>query len=53
MINDQVVQNDQNIYIDHLIKLPQDCLKAGERNYVKVYFLSKYRVDGVGLHTFV
>ena len=33
--------------------MPHDFLKAGERNHVKVYFLNKYRTDGVGLHTFV
>ena len=32
--------------------IPTELLRVGETNTAKVYFLNKYRKDGVGLHSF-
>ena len=40
------------IFKNHHLLIPSELLQVGQINTAKVYFLNKYRKDGVGLHSF-
>ena len=47
--------NDQDCvayFKDHKVRLPLGNLLLGQRNTAKLYFLNRYRTDGVGLATY-
>ena len=53
-INGQPVAENPNIFKNHHVSIPSAMLTANEQvNTVKIYFLNKYRKDGVGLHSFI
>ena len=52
-INGQPVAENPNIFKNHHVSIPSAMLTANEQvNTVKIFFLNKYRKDGVGLHSF-
>ena len=52
-INDEAVASDANTFKNHHVQIPTSMLRVGETNRAKIYFLNKYRKDGVGLHSFI
>ena len=52
-INNQPVAESANIFNNHHVLIPSAMLHGeGMSNSVKIFFLNKYRTDGVGLHSF-
>jgi len=53
VINGQPVAEDPSVFKNHHVKIPTSMLRVGDEvNTVKIYFMNKYRKDGVGLHSF-
>lgn len=50
-INGKQVDDGKQIFLDHMIHLPQDMLKVGE-NVVEIEYIGLYRRDGIGLHRY-
>ena len=43
----------KDLFRDHHIHLPAELLKCDAENEVTLFILTKYRKDGMGLHTFI
>ena len=52
-INGVAVADEARFFKNHHVTLPSSMLKVGETNTVELFFVNKYRKDGVGLHSFV
>lgn len=50
-VNGTVIQEDKGVFTNHQINLAKSVLNAGQ-NVVTLSLLNKYRIDGVGLHSF-
>ena len=52
-INGQPVQMTDTTFKNHHIVIPTAMLQSDQVNTAQIFFLNKYRNDGVGLHSFV
>jgi len=53
VINDEPVDMNAAVFRNHHVNLPSGHLRVGETNTARIFFLNKYRKDGVGLHSFI
>ena len=51
-INGQSVPIAPSVFKNHHVSLPGALLRVNETNTARIFFLNKYRKDGVGLHSF-
>ena len=52
-INGEAADSSKDLFNNHHVLLPNAQLRVNQVNEVRIFFLNKYRTDGVGLHSFV
>ena len=52
-INGSPVQMNATTFKNHHVTIPSAMLQVDQVNKVQIFFLNKYRNDGVGMHSFV